>query len=143
MPSKMGFASVASGSMISLPPAAKRIFSIAIVAGVVFFGAKTCQVESADCELVFRFQDAVPGKLVELQVRLFERGDGSEPIGTFGKYYENGIVGAPARWPLVISAETYRLEGEITTSSGRFPFEREITLVDGEALSVYLDRYLR
>tara|TARA_R110002096_G_scaffold44526_6_gene120173 strand:- start:81356 stop:81745 length:390 start_codon:yes stop_codon:yes gene_type:complete len=129
--------------MVSLPPAAKRLISIAFVAAVVFFGAKTCQVESADCELVFRFQDAVPGRLVELQVDLFERGGSSEPLGTFRKYYENGEVGAPARWPLVISAETYRLEGEITTDAGRFPFEREITLVDGEALSVYLDRYLR
>ena len=129
--------------MFSLPPAAKRVLSIAFVAAVVFFCARTCQVESADCELVFRFRDPVPGKLVELQVRLFEIGDRSEPIGTFSKYYEDGALGAPATWPLVISAERYRLEGEITTGIGSFPFEREITLVDGEALSIYLDRYLR
>jgi|TARA_R110000868_G_scaffold177884_1_gene417038 hypothetical protein len=129
--------------MVSLPPAAKRILSIAFVAAVVFFGARTCQVESADCELVFRFRDPVPGELVELQVRLFDTEDNSEPIGTFSKYYEGGATGAPARWPLVISAETYRLEGEIITSKGRFPIERKITLVDGEALSIYLDRYLR
>ncbi len=129
--------------MVSVPPAAKRVISIAFVAALVFFGAKTCQVESADCELVFRFADPVPAALVELQVRLYEKGDGSEPIGTFGKFYPNGKAGPPARWPLVISAETYRIEGEITTTEGRHPFEREVTLKDGEALSIYLDRYLR
>ncbi len=128
--------------MVSLPPAAKRVLSIAFVAAMVFFGARTCQVESADCELVFRFKEAAPGGLMELQVRLFERGDATEPIGTFSKFYD-GTPGAPARWPLVISTGTYVLEGTIRTGSGTFPFEREITLVDGEALSVYLDRYLR
>jgi hypothetical protein len=129
--------------MPSLPPAVKRLLSIAFVATVVFLGAKTCQVESADCELVFRFRDPVAVELVELQVRLYEKGKSGEPIGTFRKYYQPGQGGPEARWPLVISAETYRVEGEIVTREGRKPFEREVTLVDGEAQSIYLDRYLK
>lgn len=129
--------------MLSLPPTAKRLISIAFVAAVVFFGAKTCQVESADCELVFRFRDPVTVELVELHVRLYEKGEGGEPTGTFRKYYQAGQAGPEARWPLVISADTYRVEGEIITRNGPKPFETEVTLVDGEALSIYLDRYLR
>ncbi|MCP4446807.1 MAG: hypothetical protein GY811_15885 [Myxococcales bacterium] len=125
-----------------MPPAIRRVLSVAFVAAVVFFGAKTCQVESADCELVFRFRDAVPNKLVELQVRLYDPGETSEPIGTFKKYYQDGQAGPPAKWPLVISAGTYDLDGEIITETGRHAFEREVTLVDGEALSLYLDSFL-
>ena len=129
--------------MLSLPPAAKRYISIAFVAAVVMLGAKTCEVESADCELVFRFQSPVPVKLVELQVRLYEMDDSEEPVGTFQRYYHQGGDGPEARWPLVIAADTYRIEGEILTSEGLKPFEREIVLVDGQAHSIYLDQYVR
>ena len=131
--------------MVTLPPAAKRILSIAFVAAIVFFGARTCQVESADCELVFRFRDAPEVKLVQLEVRLYdeEPTPESESLGQFTKYYEDGRPGAEARWPLVISAGDYWIGGEIRTAAKTVPFSREVTLVDGESLSVYLDRVLR
>ncbi len=130
---------------MTLPPAAKRILSIAFVAAIVFFGARTCQVESADCELVFRFRDAPKVQLVELEVRLYDEEPTieSESLGQFTKYYEDGRAGAEARWPLVISAGDYWIGGEIRTAGKTVSFTREVTLVDGEALSVYLDRYLR
>ncbi len=134
--------------MPSLSPALKRVLSIAFVAGVVFFGAKTCQVESADCEFVFRFRGDVAGGLQRLEVHLLDSQPSAsaadnEPLGSFTKFYEQGSAGAPARWPLVISADAYWIIGEITTGKGTFAFERKVTLVDGEAQSVYLDRYLR
>ncbi len=124
--------------MPSLPPGLKRLLSIAFVAGVVFLGAKTCEVESADCELVFRFRDVTPPGLRELEVRLYD-GDASEPLGEFRKYYDGEQAGPTARWPLVISAGTYRLEGILMSDAGARTFEREVELVDGEAISVYVD----
>ncbi len=124
--------------MPSLPPGLKRLLSIAFVAGVVFLGAKTCEVESADCELVFRFREVAPSGLRELEVRLYD-GDSSEPLGEFRKYYDGDQSGPKARWPLVISAGTYRLEGILMSDEGAKEFERQVELVDGEAISVYLD----
>lgn len=126
-----------------MPPALRRVISIAFVAAVVLLGARTCQVESAECQLVFRFQEQPPAGLVELQVRLFDEGEGDEPLGAFQKNYQDGIEGPPARWPLVVSAGTYRIEGEIVTREQSYLFERDVKLVDGEALTIYLDRYLR
>jgi len=128
--------------MPTLSPTVKRVLSIAFVAAVVFLGAQVFKVDSADCELVFRFRKAPTVELVELQVRLYEKGQSGELVGEFKKYYQGGKPGPQASWPLVISAGRYRLEGEIVTGAGSRPVEKEVELVDGEAQSVYLDRFL-
>lgn len=128
--------------MLSLPPTAKRIVSIAFFAALVFLGARTCSVESAHCELVFRVPPTERAQLRELEVWLYET-ESTELVGQFHKYYELGTEGPAGRWPLAVSAGHYRLEGQLHTRGGVRAFERAVELVDGETLVLNLERYLR
>ncbi len=125
--------------MLSIPPALKKIMSVGLFAGVVFFGARTCSVESAECELVFRLPEA--SQVSELEVRLFEE-DSTELVGQFKKHYYQGEATAAAKWPLKVAAGAYRLEGEMRTTSSVVPFVQEVTLENDEAIVVHLDRFL-
>lgn len=127
----------------TLPPALKKLISIAFFAGLVFLGARTCSVETASTEIVFRLGESIsaPGELPrELEVRLYER-EGTELMGSFRKYYQDQQAGPDARWPLSISAGTYRLEGELETNQRVRSFTREVSLQDDEVVTVSIDRY--
>lgn len=127
--------------MPSIPPGLKKILSIAIFAGIVFFGAKTCEVESAECELVFRLASPQSRGVVGFEIRLFEKGS-SELIGQFKQTYHAGGSDAPARWPLKVAAGDYRVEGEIDIGAERLRFEQEVELTDHDVIVIHLDRYL-
>ena len=127
--------------MPTIPPGLKKIISIAIFAGIVFFGARTCQVESAECELVFRLDASARKGVQEYEVRLFESGS-TELIGQHRKQIHSGTSNVRARWPLEVAAGDYRIEGEIWLSAQRVRFEQEIELIDGEVIVVNLERYL-
>lgn len=124
--------------MPTLPPKAKRLLSIAFFAAIVYFGARTFSVETADCEIVFRLRGSALPQLQELEVRLFEKGD-DELLGEYRKYYPKGPEAPLGRWPLVVSEGEYRLECELRSSDGTFTVTLPVKLVDGEAVSVYIE----
>lgn len=124
--------------MPKLSPRLKRLLSIAFFAALVFFGAKIFSVESADCEIVFRLRGPEMPKLQEMEVRLFEKGE-AEVLGSFRKYYENGSVEPLGNWPLVVSEGDYLLECDLISADGLATIKVPVKLVDGEAVSVYLD----
>ena len=122
--------------MLSLSPALKRYMSIAFFAAIVFFGAKTCAVESAECDLVFKLRQEPASGLQDLEVHLLDIETG-DYLGRFTSRYERGSV--LGRWPLVVSAGDYIVEGELRGTSGTVAFSKQVSLVDGEAISVYLE----
>jgi hypothetical protein len=124
--------------MLTVPPKLKRLLSIGFFAAIVFLGARIFAVETADCEIVFRLRGPALPELQEMEVRLFEAGD-NEMLGEFRKYYEHGSVEPLGRWPLVVSEGEYRLESELRSASGSFTQTLEVELVDGEAVSVYVE----
>ena len=125
--------------MLSIPPALKKIMSVGLFAGVVFFGARTCSVESTECELVFRLPEG--SQVSELEVRLFEE-DSTELVGQFKKHYYRGETAVAAKWPLKVAAGAYRLEGEMRTHSTVVPLVQAVTLENDETIVVHLDRFL-
>ena len=124
--------------MPKLSPRLKRLLSIAFFAAIVFLGAKTFSVESADCEIVFRLRGPAMPQLQELEVRLFEKGD-AEVLGSFKKYYQDGSVEPLGNWPLVVSEGDYIVECDMRSADGLSTVRLPVKLVDGEAVSVYLD----
>jgi hypothetical protein len=124
--------------MRNVSPRLKRLLSIAFFAGLVFLGARTFAVESADCEIVFRQRGAGLTQLEELEVRLYEKGD-DEMLGEFHQYYQNGAVDPLGRWPLVVSEGDYILECDLRSTDGSFSVTIPITLVDGDAVSAYIE----
>lgn len=128
--------------MPSIPPGIKKFFSIAIFAGIVFFGAKTCEVESAECELVFKITNPEKHGVSDYEIRLFEEGS-SEIIGQYRKQIHRGSGDAPGHWPLQVASGDYRIEGEIRFGTDkRVDFDRPVTLENGDVIVVHLDRYL-
>ena len=124
--------------MPKLSPRLKRLLSIAFFAGLVYFGARTFSVETADSEIVFRLRGPQLPKLQELEVRLFEEGD-DEVLGSFRKYYQKGSVEPLGNWPLVVSEGSYIVECDLRSSDGAFSQRLPVKLVDGQAVSVYID----
>ena len=124
--------------MPKLPPALKRVLSIAFFAGLVFFGARIFSVESADCEIVFRLRGPEMPALQELEVRLMEKGD-DHVLAEFRQYYERGSKTPLGRWPLVVSEGDYIVECDLRSADGSMSFTLPVSLVDGEAVSVYID----
>ena len=124
--------------MPKLSPRLKRLLSIAFFAALVYFGARIFSVESADCEIVFRLRGAELPELQELEVRLFEKGE-SEVLGTFKKYYQSGSVEPLGNWPLVVSEGDYMVECDLRFTDRLVTSKIPVTLVDGEAVSVYID----
>jgi hypothetical protein len=124
--------------VVKLPPKLKRLLSIAFFAALVFLGARIFAVETADSEIVFRLRGEPIADLQEMEVHLFEVGD-DEPLGEFRKYYERGSVEPLGRWPLVVSEGDYRLEVEMRRASGSFRQTIKLELVDGQAISAYID----
>jgi hypothetical protein len=92
--------------------------------------------------MVFHLNEPGVKGLQEFHVRLFEAGD-DEVLGEFRKYYrDEDMEGEPkelGRWPLVVAAGDYRLEGDLITSTGPVAFTKKVALVDGRAISVYID----
>ena len=124
--------------MPKLPPTVKRVLSIAFFASLVYFGARIFNVESADCEIVFRLRGPEIASLQELEVRLKEKGD-NHILAEFRQYYENGSTKPLGRWPLVVSAGDYIVECDLRSADGVLSFTLPVELVDGDAVSVYID----
>jgi hypothetical protein len=124
--------------MLKVPPYVKRLVSIAFFASLVYLGARTFAVETADCEIVFRLRGAGLAQLEELEVRLYEKGD-DEMLGEFRKYYEHGATEPLGRWPLVVSEGDYVLQCDLRSKDSSFSVTIPITLVDGEAVSAYIE----
>ena len=122
----------------TFPPKPKRLLAIACFAAIVYFGARTFAVETADCEIVFRLRGPALPQLQELDVRLFEEGD-DELLGEFRKYYQRGSEAPLGHWPLVVSEGDYRLECDLRSADGSFTVVMPVSLVDGEAVSVYIE----
>ena len=112
---------------------------IAFFASLVYFGAKTFAVESADCEIVFRLRGPELTTLQAMEVRLVEKDEERALLGEFRKYYESGSTTPLGRWPLVISEGDYLVECDLHTAKGVVSLTLPVSLVDGDAVSVYID----
>jgi hypothetical protein len=124
--------------MPKLPPTLKRLLSIAFFAALVFLGARVFSVESADSEIIFRLRGPKLQTLQELEVRLLED-DSHELLGEFRKYYQDGSTAPLGQWPLVVAEGSYLLECDLRSEGGSFTVTLPVKLVDGEAVSVYID----
>jgi hypothetical protein len=124
--------------MPKLPPTVKRLLSIAFFASLVYFGARVFSVESADCEIVFTLRGPELETLQELEVRLYD-GENDEAIGEFRQYFQKGSTAPLGRWPLVVAEGKYRVECDLRSEEGSFTVTLPVKLVDGEAVSVYIE----
>ncbi len=124
--------------MLKVPPKLKRLLSIVFFAALVFFGARIFSVETADCEIVFRHRGGLE-QLEELEVRLYEKGD-DELLGEYRQYYQHGATSPLGRWPLVVSEGDYVLQCDLRSKDSSYSVTIPITLVDGEAVSAYIEQ---